>query len=75
MKQKAFFIIFEELSLKQIKKLFLQGESPTLRTVLSFFSFKVLTHTYLVKTSTTDDKYLPFLFFEGNDPISVKTAA
>ena len=30
MKQKAFFIIFEGLSLQQIKKLFLKSESPTL---------------------------------------------
>ena len=31
MKQKAFFIIFEGLSLKQIKKkIFVEGESPTL---------------------------------------------
>ena len=30
MKQKAFFIIFEGLSLRQIKKNFLEGESPTL---------------------------------------------
>ena len=30
MKQKAFFIIFEGLSLKQIKSIFLKGESPTL---------------------------------------------
>ena len=30
MKGKAFFIIFEGLSLKQIKIFFLEGESPTL---------------------------------------------
>ena len=31
MKLKAFFIIFEgQISLKQIKKFFLEGESPTL---------------------------------------------
>ena len=30
MKEKAFFIIFERLSLKQIIKIFLEGESPTL---------------------------------------------
>ena len=32
MKQKAFFIIFEGLSLKQIKQTFLEGESPTLKS-------------------------------------------
>ena len=31
MKKKAFFIIYEGLSLKQIKQIFLEGESPTLR--------------------------------------------
>ena len=30
MKSKAFFIIFEGLSLKQIKNYFSKGESPTL---------------------------------------------
>ena len=30
MKWKAFFIIFEGLSLKQINNFFLEGESPTL---------------------------------------------
>ena len=30
MKSKAFFTISEGLSLKQIKKFFLEGESPTL---------------------------------------------
>ena len=29
--KKAFFIIYEGLSLKQIKQIFLEGESPTLR--------------------------------------------
>ena len=28
-KQKEFFIIFKELSLNQIKQVFLEGESPT----------------------------------------------
>ena len=32
MKQKAFFIIFEGLSSKQIKQTFLEGESPTLKS-------------------------------------------
>ena len=30
MKQKAFFIVFKELSLKKIKQMFLEVESPTL---------------------------------------------
>ena len=30
MKQKAFFIIFKGLSVKQITQFFLEGESPTL---------------------------------------------
>ena len=34
MKQKAFFIIFKGLSLKQIKQIFLEGESrPTLKVI------------------------------------------
>ena len=31
MKQKAFFFIFKGLSLKNIKEIFLEGESPTLK--------------------------------------------
>ena len=31
MKQKAFFITFKGLSIKQIEQNFLEGESPTLR--------------------------------------------
>ena len=34
MKQKAFFIIFEGLLLNQIRKKFLEGESPTLKFTL-----------------------------------------
>ena len=34
MKQKAFFSIFKGLSLKQINKTFLEGESPTLTLTL-----------------------------------------
>ena len=30
MKQKVFFITFKGLSLKQIKQIFMEGESPTL---------------------------------------------
>ena len=30
MKQKVFFIIFEGLSLKQIKKFYVEGEGPSL---------------------------------------------
>ena len=30
MKKKTFFVIFKGLSLKQIKQIFLEGESPTL---------------------------------------------
>ena len=33
MKQKAFFIIFKELSLTLIKQLSLEGESPTLNCI------------------------------------------
>ena len=45
-----------------------------LRTVLPFLSFKGLIHAYLVKTSMTYE-YLTFLFFEGSDPISAKSAS
>ena len=31
MKQKAFFIIFKELSIKQTIEIFLEGESPSLK--------------------------------------------
>ena len=44
-------------------------------TVLPFLSFKDLTHAYLVKTSMTNNKYLTFLFFEDNDPISTTSVA
>ena len=33
MKQKSFFITFKELSLKQTKRIFLQGDSATLTAV------------------------------------------
>ena len=33
-KERAFFIIFEGLSLKQIYKIFLEGETPTLKKLL-----------------------------------------
>ena len=34
MKQKAFFIIFKGLSMKQIKETFFEGDSPTLRSFM-----------------------------------------
>ena len=34
MKQKAFFMIFKGLSMKQITQFFLEEESPTLRTLI-----------------------------------------
>ena len=42
MKQKAFFIIFKGLSMKQIAQFVLEGESPTL---ISNLKWKVLTFT------------------------------
>ena len=47
MKLKALFIIFKGLSIKQIKQGFLEGESPTLRTLIlmtwvSFYLFSIL---------------------------------
>ena len=36
MKSKAFFIIFEGLSLKQTKKNFLEDESPTLIIIIAY---------------------------------------
>ena len=54
MKQKAFFIIFEGLSLKQIKKIF-EGESPILNYCISphqtYFSE---TFTALIFSQTTE---------------------
>ena len=44
------------------------------RTILAFLSFKGLTHAYVMKTSMTHNKFLTFLFFEGNDSISAKSA-
>ena len=35
MKQKAFVIIFKGLTMKQIKQIFLEGESPTLILTIS----------------------------------------
>ena len=46
-----------------------------LRTVLTLLSYNGLTHAYIVKTSMTHNKYLIFLFLEGNHPISVKSPA
>ena len=47
----------------------------TFRTALSFLSFKILIHSYLVETSMTHNDYLTFLFFEDNESISTKSAA
>ena len=49
-KQKAFFIIFKGLSLKQVKQILLEGENPTLRLeqTNSTFHPKFLNH---VRTS------------------------
>ena len=38
MKQKSFFIIFKGFSLKQIKGIFLEGESPTLNLTIYQFN-------------------------------------
>ena len=48
MKYKAFFIIFKGLSLKQIKQLFLEGKSSTLRVISNIFLFHIL--SFLVCT-------------------------
>ena len=45
------------------------------RTVLPFLTFKGLTNAYLVKTSMTQNRYITFLFFEDNDPVSAKAGA
>ena len=42
MKLKAVFINFKELSLKQIKQIFLKGESPT----LNHFLVSVMKHNF-----------------------------
>ena len=47
MKLKALFIIFKGLSIKQVKQGFLEGDSPTLRTLIlmtwvSFYLFFIL---------------------------------
>ena len=44
------------------------------KTVLPYSSIKGLAHAYLVKTSMTHNKYLTFLFFQDNDPISAESA-
>ena len=47
-----------------------------MRNCFSFFlSFKGLTQAYLVKTSTTHNKYLTAQFLKGNVPISAISAA
>ena len=47
MKQKAFFIIFKGFSIKQIKQVFLEGESPTLKkTCFSNCLLPSSSHTY-----------------------------
>ena len=49
--------------------------NKTLKTALTFLSFKGLTKTYLVKTSITHKKYLITRFIEENYPILAKSAA
>ena len=41
MKEKALFIIFKGLSLKQIKSAFLEGESPTLGIIRRYLCMDV----------------------------------
>ena len=63
MKWKVFFIIFKELSLKQIKQSFSEGESSTLN------EFKILTENYFSvhhKNKRKHNQHLPLLFFMLN---------
>ena len=47
MKQKAFFMIFKGLSLKQIKQTFLEDESPTLKVQ----SYKLCNNKYMITSA------------------------
>ena len=40
MKQKEFFIVFKGISIEQLKQVFLEGKSPTLKIAISFIYFK-----------------------------------
>ena len=59
MKQKAFFINFKGLSLKPVKEIFLEGQSPNLTKTFNdsfyklFFCYKLITRKYhiLLKAS------------------------
>ena len=46
-----------------------------LRTVLDILHVEGITQAYLLKTSTSHNKYLNFQFLENNDLISAKSAA
>ena len=54
MKKKAFFFIFKGLSLKQIKRFFLEGESLVLNKVLSLIRF---TQINISKKSLTANSF------------------
>ena len=60
MKQKAFFIIFIGLSLKQLKKNFLEGESPTLKedTIVEVMELICKENPYLYQ----DQRYTTYAF-------------
>ena len=62
MKWKAFFVIFKGLSFKQIKTIFLKGESPTLREGFRSFYWDIMCCSKLAIWSFRTFFY-PFILF------------
>ena len=65
MKQKAFFIIFRGLSLRQTKQSFLEGECPTLNQVLwiIYKMFNYFNTTWKLRAVVLDvPSYIPFIY-------------
>ena len=63
MKQKAFFIIFKGLSIKQITQMFFEGESPRLKE-LRLTERKISTVTLIFfKRSLNRETFVPYIIY------------
>ena len=60
MEWKAFFIIFKGLSLKQIKRIFLEGEILTLRSLITYIHSTAFLTFLITKTSSDQFETQPF---------------
>ena len=64
MKEKAFFIIFKGFSIKQITKIFLEGESPTLKLLWKYVFHN---RTFINSSIKWKENYIAIGTFLSND--------